>query len=321
MISTNIAEFEAFTMQQNQFALKYTATAVILAFAAATSAIHAQEILHATGPLPTFEVATIKLAGPDTGASAAMIAEGAATDKLAAAPTTDGGEKVTRTVNVFYSLDDGPPSDRVEMTIKTRTLIRVSYGLPSGTDSRVVGGPAWLDGDKDRYEINGKIDETQFAAMQKMSPAEQDRHVRLMQQSLLADRFHLKVHFETRDLPVYALTIAKGGPKMNPAKPGESPRLKGTGDGQNNTLTAYSMTMAEFIHSPLLRPEGRMVIDRTGLTAAYDFTLKSSIAGDPDSTGPSLFTALEEQLGLKLVATKAPLEVIVIDHIDRPDAN
>ncbi len=81
------------------------------------------------------------------------------------------------------------------------------------------------------------------------------------------------------------------------------------------------MTMAEFIHSPLLRPEGRMVIDRTGLTAAYDFTLKSSIAGDPDSTGPSLFTALEEQLGLKLVATKAPLEVIVIDHIDRPDAN
>jgi bla regulator protein BlaR1 len=297
------------------------AFALTLIAALAAPAAHAQDILHATGPLPTFEVATVKPAAPDNSPTAAIIAEGAATDKLAAAPTTAGGEKIRRTVNVFYSLEDGPPSDRVEMTIKTRTLIRVAYGLPSGTDSRVIGGPSWLDGDKDRYEINARIDGTQFADMQKIPPAEQDRQIRLMQQSLLADRFHLKVHFETRDLPVYALTIAKGGPKLSPAKPGESPHLTGTGDGQNNTLTAQAMTMDQLIHSPLLRPEGRMVIDRTGLTAAYDFTLKSSIGGDPDATGPSLFTAMEEQLGLKLVPTKAPLEVIVIDHIDRPDAN
>jgi uncharacterized protein (TIGR03435 family) len=282
----------------------------------------AQQILHAPGPLPSFEVATVKPAGPDTSPTAAIIAEGAATDKLSAPTTTSpSGEKIRRTVNVFYSLEDGPPSDRVEMTIKTRTLIRVAFGLPSGTDSRVIGGPSWIDSDADRYEVDAKIDETDFAAMQKMPPAERGLQTELMEQSLLSDRFHLKVHFETRDLPVYTLVVAKDGPRLALAKLGESPHLTGVGDGQTNVLTAQAMTMAQFIRSPLLRLEDRMVLDRTGLTAAYDFTLKSSIGGDPDSTGPSLFTAMQEQLGLKLVPTKAPLEVIVIDHIQRPDAN
>ncbi len=130
-----------------------------------------QEILHATGPLPTFEVATVKPAGPDTGPSAAMIAEGAATDKLsptiAAAPN---GEKVTRQVTVIYAFTNGPSSDRVEMTFKTRILIRAAYGLPRSAESRIIGGPAWLDNDNDRYEVNARIDRRRFAAMQKMYP-------------------------------------------------------------------------------------------------------------------------------------------------------
>jgi bla regulator protein BlaR1 len=284
----------------------------------------AQQIVHATGPLPSFEVATVKPAKPDSGASAALIAKGAANTGMGApgggaADTTPSGEKIRSrtTVSVFFG--DGPVSDRVHMTFKMKSWIAIAYGLPLSAESRVIGGPAWVNNDADRYEVNAKIDETNFAAMQKMPPAERGRQTELMEQSLLADRFHLKVHFETRDLPVYTLTLAKGGPKLTPSKPGESSLLTGVGDGQTNVLTAQAITMAQLIRSPLLRPDGRMVIDRTGLTGAYDFTLKSSM--DAGTDGPSLFTAVKEQLGLQLVSTKAPLEVIVIDHIDRPDAN
>jgi bla regulator protein BlaR1 len=156
--------------------------------------------------------------------------------------------------------------------------------------------------------------------MQKMPAKEQSRQIQLMEQALLADRFKLKVHFETRSLPVYALELAKGGPKMVEAKPDEVSTLTGTGDGQSNVLKGQALTMAQLVRSPLLRPDGRMVVDQTGLTGKYDFTLKSS-TGDADGGGPSLFTAMEEQLGLKMVSTKAPVEVIVVDHVERPGEN
>jgi len=307
-------------MQQSNFiANRPNVAAFALALITAAAPTHAQDIIHATAPLPTFEVATVKLVGPDTGSSAAIIAESAATDRMGpAADTTAGGEKIVRQATVSVSFGEAAPSDRVHLTFNARSLVAIAYGLPLRELNRVIGGPAWIDSDADRYEVNAKIDDADFASMRKDT---HDHPEALMEQSLLADRFHLKVHFETRDLPVYTLVVAKGGPKMTPAKPGEPPHLLGTGDGQNNVLTAQAITVGQLVRSPLLRPEGRMVVDRTGLTAAYDFTLKSSIAGDPDSTGPSLFTAMEEQLGLKLIPTKAPLEVIVIDHIDRPDAN
>ncbi|HEV2618931.1 MAG TPA: TIGR03435 family protein [Acidobacteriaceae bacterium] len=315
-------------MQHSSFPGRKRATGtahacVLIAAVIAAATAPAQQLIHATGPLPSFEVATVKLANSNLGPSAASISAGAATAGLGAAgpspsPSTPGGEKVIRTTTVHYSFDEGPMSERVHMTWNTKILIEIAFGLPIGSESRVIGGPQWIDSDADRYEINAKIDDADFATMQK----DPHQHLEsLMEQSLLADRFHLKVHFETRELPVYTLVVAKGGPRLTPAKPGEVARLTGTGDGQNNILTAQAMTIGQFVRSPLLRPEGRMVLDRTGLTGAYDFTLKSSIAADPDSTGPSLFTAMEEQLGLKLLPTKAPTEVIVIDHIDRPGAN
>jgi uncharacterized protein (TIGR03435 family) len=152
-----------------------------------------------------------------------------------------------------------------------------------------------------------------------MPTAERNTQISLMEQALLADRFKLKVHIETRQLPVYALVQAKGGTKMTVAKPDEKAMLTGVGNGTNNTLTGQAMTMADLVHSPLLKPEGRMVVDQTGLTGRYDFTVKSATGADTD--GPSLFTAMEEQLGLKLVSTKAAVEVIVVDHVERPDAN
>jgi uncharacterized protein (TIGR03435 family) len=178
-------------------------------------------------------------------------------------------------------------------------------------------GPDWLGSDD--YEIQAKIEDSLYAAMQKMTPAQQREQVNLMNQSLLADRFKLKVHFETREMPGFALVIAKGGPKLTPAKDGESSRLS----VRQNEMTAKAITLDQWIHSPFLG--GRMVVDQTGLKGTYDFTLswsEQSGAGQENGTdAPSLFTAVQEQLGLKLVPTKGPVEVIVIDHIEKPSEN
>jgi uncharacterized protein (TIGR03435 family) len=188
-----------------------------------------------------------------------------------------------------------------------------------------VGSPDWLR--TDQYEIQAKIEDALYAAMQKMTPTQQREQVDLMEQSLLADRFKLKVHFETRDMPVYALVVAKGGPKLTPAKDGESSRLSSLPDNEHGTeMTAIAVTLDQFAHSPLWGKGGRLVVDQTGLKGTYDFTLKWSseqlVAGQESGVdAPSVFTAIQEQLGLRLVPSKAPVEVIVIDHIEPPSAN
>ena len=197
-------------------------------------------------------------------------------------------------------------------------LITSAYNLPVG--SRIIGGPDWIRQDIDQYEIQAKIGDSEYAAMQKMAPAQQREQVALMEQSLLADRFNLKVHFETREMPVYALVVAKRGPRLTAAKSDESSRISTVGNGHGGEMTAVAMTLEQFALSPLLTgPAGGPVVDQTGLKGAYDFTLKwdSEIGAD----APSFFTAIQEQLGLQLVASKAPVEVIVIDHIEQPSAN
>ena len=171
-----------------------------------------------------------------------------------------------------------------------------------------------------------------------------------MMQMLLADRFKLKVHQETKELAIYALIVAKNGPKLHEAKPGDTyPNgLKGpdarSGAGMmfggREGLTAQGVPIANLVRHLSLQL-GRTVIDKTGLAGKYDFTLKwtpdeirSSMfkgpeSGPPgpastafsDSSGPSLFTALEEQLGLKLESQKGPVEIVVIDHVERPSEN
>jgi uncharacterized protein (TIGR03435 family) len=208
----------------------------------------------------------------------------------------------------------------VHSILTARLLIAFAYNVPFGFERvRVVGGPDWLGSDD--YEIQAKIEDSVYAAMQKMDPAQQQEQVSLMEQSLLADRFKLKVHFETREMPVFALVIAKGGPKLTPAKDGESTRLS----VHQNEMTATAITLDQWTHSPFLG--GRVIVDQTGLTGAYDFTLtwEQSVASGAGQEGgtdaPSLFTAVQEQLGLKLVPTKGPVEVIVVDSIERPSAN
>jgi uncharacterized protein (TIGR03435 family) len=220
-------------------------------------------------------------------------------------------------------------------------------------DSQVFGAPAWLD--SDRFDIDAKPDEDTSAAFDKLPPDQRRQELNQMLQGLLADRLKLVLNHDTKDLPVYALVVAKGGPKFqessykppeispdSPPSPGGQvgpPRqgiwMQGRGDV---TVTAVQMKMFADV---LSRMVGRPVIDKTGLTGSYDFKLKytpeegqgmmmppgakqpgSDGAPPPaDSNGPSLFTALQEQLGLKLDSQKAPVEVLVIQHVEKPSEN
>jgi bla regulator protein BlaR1 len=223
----------------------------------------------------------------------------------------------------------GQPTDRVHFIGQAEIFIASAYNLPVASESRIVGGPDWLNRESNRYEIQAKIDDLSYAAMQKMTPAQQREQVALMEQSLLADRFKLKVHFETRAMPVYALVIAKSGAKLTPAESGETSKLFTLDNDQGSEITATAVTLEEFVRSPLLRTGGRLVLDQTGLKGKYDFTLKfgseqfaaTGIGQESGADTPSIFTAIREQLGLRLVPSKGPVEVIVIDHIERPSAN
>jgi uncharacterized protein (TIGR03435 family) len=263
------------------------------------------QLLHADGPLPAFEVVSIKPAQP-----------------LPPRPSPPPGEQIIhqQVMRIAPGRGGAQRTDHVQMILNAQDLIASAYDVPFGFEGRrVIGGPDWMR--SERYQINAKIDDSQFAAMQKLAPYDQRTQLKLMQEALLADRFKLKVHFETREMPAFELVVAKGGPKLAPATPGERTQL----GMLNDTLTATNATLDQWIHSPFMG--GRNVINRTGLDGAYDFSLKWSNrtdAADPQdasTSAPSLFTAVQEQLGLKLVPTKAPIEVIVIDHIEQPSEN
>jgi uncharacterized protein (TIGR03435 family) len=276
------------------------------------------QILHPTGDRPSFEVASIKpfkrTPSPPPPPDGSNLPGAAVAVKVMKVAPVDAGP---------------PPNGRIHVIIPISILITSAYNLPVGSESRILGGPDWLRQDIDQFEIQAKIEDSEYAAMQKMTPAQQHERVALMEQSLLADRFKLKVHFETREMPVYALVVAKSGAKLSPAKNGESSRISTLANGQGREMTAIGVTLEQFVLSPLVTgPAGRLVVDQTGLKGAFDFTLKwtpdllaSATAKDVGADSTSFFTAIREQLGLLLVPSKAPVEVIVIDHIEQPWAN
>lgn len=141
--------------------------------------------------------------------------------------------------------------------------------------------------------------------------------LRPMLQALLAERFKLALHKETRQLPTYALTVAKGGPKIHPVDEGQPKTSGGVGH-----LEATRIGMRK-LADLLARQEGVPVTDSTGLTGVFDFTLEwTPDNASPSDNGASIFTALQEQLGLKLDARKGPVEVLVIDAVEKsPTAN
>jgi uncharacterized protein (TIGR03435 family) len=185
---------------------------------------------------------------------------------------------------------------------------------------QIKGGPGWID--DSFYEINAKAkDNAPFAEM--AGP---------MLQSLLEERFALKAHRETKELPVFLLTVAKSGLKMQRTKEGScqpgpercGPRRMRSASPTTIGIGGRGMTVTEIFSGIISNMVGGPIIDKTGLDGRFDFTLEwtpGGINAPADATGPSIFTAVEEQLGLKLTSGKGPVEVVVIDHVERPSGN
>lgn len=233
-------------------------------------------------------------------------------------------------------------------------IIREAYGIPMGAeDGRIVGAPGWLN--SERYDIEAKMDSSVVAALQKLSPDDRRAAHRQMLQALLADRLKLVIHRETKEVQVYSLVVARGGSKLQESKPivadqnappAPAPGRGGRGGrggpglgmmGRGGPLTGQQVPIA-MLATVLTTILNRPVMDKTGLTGNYDFTLTwtpddSQAQGPPgapngqpplpapDPNGPSIFTAIQDQLGLKLESGKGPVEIIVIDHVERPSGN
>ncbi len=204
--------------------------------------------------------------------------------------------------------------------VTLRMLVEEAYGMYD--DDRVLGLPAW--GKSERFNVEAKQGSADGAALRALTLDQR----RSMLKALLAERFGLRSQEEMRPADVFVLTVARHGTKLHPAKSNDaagSP-FKGfhclfSGRGRD-FIVAQACTAAD-LASVLRDDVGRTVKDETGLAGCYDFSLRWSSQSQPagDAAGPSIFTALEEQLGLKLVPAKRPVEFVVVEHAEEPSAN
>jgi uncharacterized protein (TIGR03435 family) len=249
-------------------------------------------------PTLTFDVATIRLA-----------------------PPPDANFKV--------SVSSPPHSSRFEATnLPIKALLQIAYGF----DAPVAGAPEWTT--NTFYDIQARSDAAADARLAKLT----DNEVRLEKRNairvLLAERLGLKTHLETRNSAIYNLVMGKGGVKMQaaptppPPADGEAPpppapvnvQAKGSQHGlefvaSNATMRAVTASLSSMVEAP--------VVDKTGLTGTYNYTLQFGrdwSAHDPDSW-PSIFTAVQEQLGLKLEAVHESVPNLVVDHMTKPTEN
>jgi uncharacterized protein (TIGR03435 family) len=272
-------------------------------------------------------------------AAAGSVAVGAVNALRAQAPSTDPSNptfevasiKPHKPDDVMFSLSF-QPGGRLTMTADLRMLIRTAYQIE---DFEISGGPNWYNADQ--FDIVAKAEHS--------PPQEQ---MRLMLRTLLADRFKLTVHHESWELPIYALVLATSDGRLGPtlsrgtvdhcasvilARGEPLPALPQPGDPCGGRpvpgyMTGGGMTMLMLANN-LTTWVNRIVLDQTGLIGNFDFYLawtpehywpQQRPAGLPpiDPNGPSIFTAVQEQLGLKLESTKAPFDVLIIDHVEQP---
>jgi uncharacterized protein (TIGR03435 family) len=271
---------------------------VILAAAAA--------ILSAQDARPQFDVASIK---PSAGGPGRMFGSG------------------------------GPGMFNTE-NMPVKGIIAEAYGVKQ---FQISGGPSWID--SEGYTITAKTSG-------EGKPKERFEKMLLMLQVLLEDRFQLRFHRATKEMPIYALTVAKSG-KLPPADcvqfdennrpappaPGQPPirfcgNIRGGRNGLNSTMDAWGISTADLIRW-LSNVTGRTIVDKTGVTGTFDVKLEylpemaqsAQPMGDGapppavENAAPSLFTALQERLGLKLESERGPVEILVIDRIERPTEN
>ncbi len=247
-----------------------------------------------------FEVATVKPAAPLTGRS-----------------TPRGGPGTNDPEQVHYTY------------VSVKNLLLLAYGLPT----LQITGPAWID--SERFDVNAKL-----------APGTTKEQVNVMLQNLLADRFKLVVHREMREVPIYELTVGKNGPKIKPyvedpneptyelgkptfgkdgvplVRPGGVMFTMGPGP---KTFTARKQSMAQLCTTLAIELE-RPVVDKTSLTGDYDYKLtylptqapaQAATQAEKPSDAPDVFTAVQEQLGLKLESKKGSIEMLVVDSGQR----
>lgn len=174
------------------------------------------------------------------------------------------------------------------------TLKRCIMGAWSVGPNQIIGGPEWLN--EDRFEIEARADQ----------PVNDDAVLSVLLRGILAERFKLALHHETRPLEAYVPEVAKNGPKMEKSAGGESTDLARNGghDSKNATMQHFADVLSRQMDLP--------VVNRTGLDGVFNLKLEWADAG------PTIYTAIQEQLGLRLRAEKTPIDVLVIDHAEKP---
>ncbi len=192
------------------------------------------------------------------------------------------------------------------VSVTPHELLLYAFGV---RDSQLIGGPDWLMKDKfDVEAVTGTSDDLNRTTLQPLL------------QAMFADRFQLKFHYEDRELPVYSLTVAKGGPKLT-VHAGEGQPMTGIRSSSGKQAVNARKTTMKRLAEVLGQQGDRLVLDNTGLDGEYDFKLQWTDLATVDSGDPSLFTAIQEQLGLKLEPGKGRVQVTVIDSVGRPSEN
>jgi bla regulator protein blaR1 len=270
---------------------------------------------------------------------------------------------------MMFRIQDTPDTKFSASGATVKMLIGIAYNV---RNSQIEGGPSWIN--SDHFEIEAKSDSELDEQIKKLNHDDAMIVKEQMLQQLLADRFNLKVHHDTKQLPTYTLVVAKNGPKLEEVKNEPAPPAEGSGPGGPVPARGVRMMMGggeqqlDFQDAPMLLlvrvlsdQLGRVVIDKTGLTGKYNFKLHwtpdpgmggpmggpgmgpgpggppgggnvpigaggggaagGGAASTPDASGPTIFTALQEQAGLKLESQKGPVDSIVIDHVDQPSPN
>jgi uncharacterized protein (TIGR03435 family) len=283
---------------------------------ALAAALVSSAVLSAQTPTASaFEVATIRMSKQQTGIRGGSCS---GTEPIAAGPIA--------AMAGAQGIAAAPPGVCQFTAVTLKNLIGEAYGLGLEPGDDVTGGPGWLG--TTRFDVRAKAEQPRPRA-----------ELRLMMRTLLATRFGLAMHSESRPADGFALVVAEGGPKLTKASGTEA--KQGMNRIAGNPLTASNTTMAQLAQT-LSGSLGRPVVDATGLADRYNFTLtwtpgdnergafaglqlppeiREKIRAAEDPNGPALSTALREQLGLQLLARRVPREMMVIDRASMPTEN
>jgi uncharacterized protein (TIGR03435 family) len=212
-----------------------------------------------------------------------------------------------------------------ELTVRNETLPMMIQHAYQVEADQIHGGPSWLDSEK--YDVQTKVDKSAVENLQRLGPEQADVEQRQMMQAFLAEHFKLAVHRDTTSVPVYELVLADDGPKLQQSQSGDAAaqgRVIQVGNGHITGREVPISTLASLLSEQL----GHTVINKTGLTNHYDVTLQWPASADipqgtenssaTESSREAIFAAVGDQLGLKLEPHQVPMEILVIDHVEKP---